>query len=249
MGPAIVRTLLDHAPQVRLLYKPHPLTGTRDPRVLEVHEQIVTMIEQANRRREAGNAADRGRLDQLTKRLDKLAREVSVGDEAQISRDTGIPRPSDGWAETEAAWSEAYWKADGPLRHRVITGPRPHLYDCFNHTDLLITDISSVTGDFIVTGKPFAVTNVLGTPAEEFLRLFPTAAKAAYLVGPDCAELPGVVATALSDGPDPLADARRALRTHLLGPDDIDAAKRFGAAVSALGAKSVTHTDNDRPAA
>ena len=32
MGPQIVRTLLADAPQLRVLYKPHPLTGTRDPR-------------------------------------------------------------------------------------------------------------------------------------------------------------------------------------------------------------------------
>jgi hypothetical protein len=100
-----------------------------------------------------------------------------------------------------------------------------------------------------VTGKPYAVTNVKGLDSEEFRRLFPTAATAAYLIGPDCAELPGIVAQAQSDGPDPMAERRRSLRDHLLGPDELDANKRFGAAVSALNAKSLTHTDDDRPAA
>jgi hypothetical protein len=249
MGPAIVRALLDHSPHVRVLYKPHPLTGTRDPKVLEVHEQVVAMIERANRTREAGEAAARDALGRLTRRLDKLASDVNTGDEAQISRDTPTSGPPEGWAETVEAWRTAYWQADGPWRHRVITGPRPDLYDCFNHTDLLITDISSVTGDFIITGKPYAVTNVQGAPAEEFLRRFPTAAMAAYLIGPDCAEVPGIVTQAQQDGPDPMTGRRRELRDHLLGADEVDADKRFETAVSALGVKSVIHPDNDRPAA
>jgi hypothetical protein len=249
MGPAIVRALLDHSPRIRVLYKPHPLTGTRDTKVLEVHEQVVAMIEQANRDREAGSAEHRAELGRLTRRLDRLARDVNTGDEAQISRDSARTGPPEGWTDTAEAWRTAYWQADGPLRHRVITGPRPDLYDCFNHTDLLITDISSVTGDFIITGKPFAVTNVRGAAPEEFLREFPTAAKAAYLIGPGAGEVPGIVAQALRDEADPLAARRRDLRNHLLGTDEVDADKRFGAAVTALGARSLTHPDDDRPAA
>jgi hypothetical protein len=246
MGPAIVRALLDHSPQIRVLYKPHPLTGTRDPQVLEVHQRVVAMIEQANRTRETGSAAHHDRLEHLTKRLEKLVSDVTVGDEAQISRDTERAGPPGSWRETEDAWREAYWQSEGPWRHRVITGPRPDLYDCFNHTDLLITDISSVTGDFIVTGKPYAVTNVQAMPTQEFHDLFPTAAMAAHLITPDCTELLGIVTRAQDNGPDPMAERRRELRNHLLGSDELDAEKRFGAAVSALGAKSVTHTDNDR---
>lgn len=135
------------------------------------------------------------------------------------------------------------------MRHRVITGPRPHVYDCFNHADLLITDISSVAGDFIVSGKPYAVTNVKGLSDEEFRELFPTAALAAYLIGPGCTELGQILAYAQGEGPDPLTERRRELRAHLLGPDGLDSAKRFDAAVSALAAKSLTRTDDDRPAA
>jgi hypothetical protein len=247
MGPRIVQTLLDHSPNVRVLYKPHPLTGTRDPKVLEVHREIVAMIERANRTREGGDASQRERLDQLTRRLSRFTEEVNTGDEAQITRDSARLGPPEGWTETVDAWREAYWTAGGPWRHRVVTGPRPDLYDCFNRTDLLITDISSVTGDFIVTGKPYAVTNVKGMPVEEYHRLFPTAAKAAYLLHPDCGALVEVLAHAQSDLPDPLTEARGDLRYHLLG--DLDSDKRFGAAITALCADSLISTDNDRPAA
>jgi hypothetical protein len=44
MGPAIIRTLLDRSPGVRVLYKPHPLTGTRDAKTGAAHQQIVAML-------------------------------------------------------------------------------------------------------------------------------------------------------------------------------------------------------------
>ena len=54
MGLRIVQALIDHAPQVRVLYKPHPLTGTRDPSAVAVHEAIVALIDQANDNAAAG---------------------------------------------------------------------------------------------------------------------------------------------------------------------------------------------------
>jgi hypothetical protein len=251
MGPKIVRALLDHSPQIRVLYKPHPLTGTRDPRAIKTHEEIVAMIERANAGREAGSAEHRDRLKVLTGRLDALAGDETAGDEAQVARDSGraAAASSDVWKETEDAWTEAYWRSEGPWRHRVITGPRPHVYDCFNHADLLITDISSVSGDFIVSGKPYAVTNVGGLDPEEFRQQYPTAALAAYLIGPDCGELPAILAETQGDGPDPMAGRRRQLKHHLLGSDEPDSAKRFAAAIAALSVKSLARTDDDRPAA
>jgi hypothetical protein len=249
MGPALVRALLDRTPQIRVLYKPHPLIGTRDFRAIAMHEEIVAMIEQANAGREKLGAEHADRLKELTKRLEALAGDESAGDEAQIARDTGRASPVDAWKQAEADWQEVYWQAEGPWRHRVITGPRPHVYDCFNHADLLITDISSVAGDFIVSGKPFAVTNIKGLDGEEFRRLFPTAAMAAYLIGPDLAELPEILAVAEGGVPDPMAADRRELKRYLLGPDEPDSAKRFDAAVAALNARSSAQNDHDRPAA
>lgn len=248
MGPAIVGALLDHSPRIRVLYKPHPLTGTRDARATETHHEIVSTIDRANATREAGGAEHADRLKTLTRRLEALAGDEGAGDEAQISRDSGRATTPDAWKEAENAWNEAYWRAGGPSRHRVITGPRPHVYDCFNHADLLITDISSVAADFIVSGKPYAVTNVKGRSGAEFRHLFPTAALGAYLIGPDCAELPAILAEARGDGPDMMAGRRQELKHHLLGPGGPASAARFGAAVAALGAKSLVRTD-DRPVA
>jgi hypothetical protein len=52
MGPRLVRALLGHAPAVRLIYKPHPLTGERDPRATTAHRKIVEIIGAAAARHE-----------------------------------------------------------------------------------------------------------------------------------------------------------------------------------------------------
>jgi hypothetical protein len=246
MGPKIVRTLLDHAPHVRLLYKPHPMAGKHNPAVGRAHQTMVSMIEQANAAREGsgewgGNGARtaeaRRRLDELTTRLERLGGTTTPGeeDEAHVAEVADAPdltvdaaRP-----QTLKEWDEAYWEAEGWWRHRVVTGPNPHLYSCFNRADLLITDISSVVADFIASGKPYVVTNGAGLADEEFRTQNPSAS-AAYLLSRDCSELTGLLAAVATDGDDPMAERRRELKTYLLGPDTPDATTRFTQAVEAL---------------
>jgi hypothetical protein len=128
----------------------------------------------------------------------------------------------------------------------VVTGPLPTLYDCFDHADLLISDISSVVADFIASGKPYAVTNPDGRDEAEFRAEFPTAA-AAYLLDAGCAALPDVIAQATGPGPDRLAGARRELKGYLLGPDHPDALTRFNDAVEALATRAA-HPPGPHPA-
>jgi hypothetical protein len=257
MGPAIIRALLAHEPRLRVIYKPHPFTGTRDPRAKRAHRQIVALIEQASRQREAGGPRGEGDparlasaagLARIEAQLSRLAGGApdhgwmswlrGRADEATQSRDS---RPgTDGDAEWQAltgAWHAAYWQSQEPWRHRVVTGPRPTLYDCFDHADLLISDISSVVADFIASGKPYAVANPDGCGEDEFCAEFPTAA-AAYLLDRDCVALPDVIAEAAGPGPDRLAAARRELKGYLLGPDHPDALTRFRHAVDAMAARA-----------
>jgi hypothetical protein len=261
MGPRIVKTLIAHEPRLRIVYKPHPLTGTCDPRAARAHQQIVSLIEQANRQREAGGpgtqreselaaAADLARIEA---RLSRLAGGAPArgwrswlrpqADEATQSRDSVPGTDGDAeWRELTDAWHAAYWRSQEPWRHRVVTGPRPVLYDCFDHADLLISDISSVVADFIASGKPYAVANPDGRDADEFRAEFPTAA-AAYLLDAGCAALPDVIAEAAGPGPDRLAAARRELKGYLLGPDHPDALTRFNDAVEALAARTAHPTE------
>jgi hypothetical protein len=260
MGAKIIRALAGHSPHVRVLYKPHPLTGTRDSRATRAHQEIVALIEQANRQREAGGAWDgearageparraaAAEVARIGTRLSMLAKGPATGgrpavlrsepDEAMLSRDSRPGTTDDTeWLQLNGAWHAAYWQAQGWWRHRVVTGPLPTLNECFNHADLLITDISSVVADFIASGKPYAVTNPGGAGEDEFRTQFPTAA-AGYLLGADCAELPGILAQAAAPGGDPLTGERRELKSYLLGPDGPDAQTRFSGAVEALATR------------
>jgi hypothetical protein len=183
MGERIVRLLLDCRPAVRILYKPHPLTGARL----------------------AGFA-----------RADRRIR--------------GLLLEHGG---TTAAPDLA---AEPPTRHLIAAADGPPLYDCFNRADLLITDISSVVSDFLASGKPYSVTNPGGLPEHEFGEHFPTAA-AAYLLDPSCTVLAEAVDAARTPRDDRLADRRRRLRAHLLGPDSPDAMTRFNDAVNRLAGR------------
>jgi hypothetical protein len=259
MGPAIIGALLAHEPRLRVIYKPHPFTGIRDPRAKQAHRQIVALIGQANQQRAAGGPGLRGDSDPA-----RVAAAADLADiRAQLARLAG-GRPDRGWMswlrgradvatrsrdsrpgtdgdaewqELAGAWHAAYWQSQEPWRHRVVNGPRPTLYDCFNHADLLISDISSVVADFIASGKPYAVANPDGRGEDEFRAEYPTAA-AAYLLDADCVRLPDVIAEAAGPGPDRLAAARRELKGYLLGPDHPDALTRFRNAVDAMAARA-----------
>jgi hypothetical protein len=259
MGLQIIQELLDHTPQIRVLYKPHPLTGSRDRSMVAVHKAIVALIERANdKQRHAGSwsaeaaagEADRrnaaAELTRVSARMAELTQgdDASPGawvswtrpgkDEATVSRDSQPAAENDAeWEQLNNAWHAAYWRSQGWWEHRVITGPLPVLYDCFNQADLLISDISSVVSDFIASGKPYVVTNPEALDEDEFREKYPTAA-AAYLLGPDCAGLPGVLAQAAAPGDDRLVEERRELRRYLLGPDHPDALTRFADAIEAL---------------
>ncbi|MFI9589307.1 CDP-glycerol glycerophosphotransferase family protein [Nonomuraea sp. NPDC052265] len=183
MGPRIVRALLDHDPPLRIIYKPHPLTGHRDKSAARAHRRIVSMIEAA---------------------------ELAKSKARHPSSPGGAPE----------------------IRHLIVTGERPHLYECFNDCDLLISDISSVVADFLASEKPYAVTNVAGLPERAFHERYPST-EAGVLLGEDLAALADFL-----DGEDTLARARIKLRSYLLGPEYPDALTRFDAAVERVFAGS-----------
>ncbi|UED86466.1 hypothetical protein [Streptomyces profundus] len=251
-GENIVRRLLESESPVRVIYKPHPFTGTRDPAAGAVHQRIAAMIEEAAAVRARDprwaaeaerTAADRAAARAALRAIEETGRLgqpllTAVWDDASVSRDAQTPADQATIEERGfAEWNDAFWRSLGWWEHRVITGSEPRLFDCFNESDALVSDISSVVSDYIASGKPYAVTDSAGLGAEEFRRQN-TAVRAAVILSNDAARLDQLLAAVTSQGADPLAQDRRELKRYLLGPDEPSSLQRFNEAVNALAARA-----------
>ncbi|MFD1656901.1 hypothetical protein ACFSL4_01285 [Streptomyces caeni] len=247
-GENIVKKLLAADPPVRVLYKPHPFTGTRSAKAGAAHRRITALVEKAAAERAAdprfradtaAQARAKAELARIEARLAELTAPTSEkGDEAEATRDGAIDVVMhEEIARLRAEWNETYWRSSGPWQHRVITGAEPRLYDCFNVSDAMVSDISSVVSDFIASGKPYAVTDSAGVGAEEFKRQN-TAVRAAVILSNSARELDALLAAVRDPGSDPLAAGRRELKRYLLGPDEPASIERFNAAVRLLAQKS-----------
>ena len=85
--------------------------------------------------------------------------------------------------------------------------------DCFNASDALITDVSSIATDYLASGKPFAMVAITAS-GDAFRREFPMA-QVAYLIERDLSTLDDALDHLHGD--DPLAQDRRRYRRYCLG--------------------------------
>ncbi|MGV4885342.1 hypothetical protein ACSR0Z_01765 [Streptomyces viridosporus] len=242
-GENLVRALLAD-PGVRLLYKPHPLTGSVDPRAGAADRRIRELVQEANRERSGPRPAPSAELARLTAELDRLTevgfRESADQVERMLVQSAPEPGRAQAVARATAAWEEAYWASLPEGEHQIVTDARPALYACFDISDLLISDVSSVVSDFLASGKPYAVANTSGLSEEEFRTTFPTVVAATVLT-PDAAGVPALLESVRHPEKDALAEARAELKLRLLGPAEPSSQERFGAAVDALCAAAEEH--------
>ncbi|MFI6205059.1 hypothetical protein ACIBAI_01485 [Streptomyces sp. NPDC051041] len=242
-GENLVRALLAD-PGVRLLYKPHPLTGSVDPRAGAADLRIRELIRAANRERAGARPDDGGELARRAAELDRLTTAVfrAGADQAERMLLQSAPEPgrAEAVARATAAWEEAYWASLPAGEHQIVTDARPALYSCFNQADLLISDVSSVISDFLASGKPYAVANTSGLAEDVFRETFPTVAAATVLT-PDAAGVARLLETVRHPERDRLAAARAELARRLLGPAEPPSQQRFGQAVRALCAAAREH--------
>ncbi|MFI1968132.1 hypothetical protein BLA24_20955 [Streptomyces cinnamoneus] len=241
-GENVVRALLAD-PKVRLLYKPHPMTGSVDPRAGRANERIQAMIREANAARSGArpDAAAAAELARRTTELDRLTTSGFRESADEVERMMLQGTPEKGRAATveaaTAAWEAAYWASLPEWEHQIITDARPALFSCFNQADLLISDVSSVVSDYLISEKPYSVANTSGMSEEEFRASFPTVS-AATILTPEAAGVPGLLAAVRDPSLDGLAPARAELKVQLLGPADPPSLVRFNAAALALAAKA-----------
>ncbi|WP_308298953.1 hypothetical protein [Streptomyces sp. GESEQ-35] len=250
-GENIVRTLIKADPPVRVLYKPHPFTGTRSAVAKAAHLRITALVEQAAATRLAADAAAqsaaKAELARIEARLAELSGGAEKGDEAEATRDGVVDvAKHEEIARLRAEWNDAYWRSFPAHEHRVIAGTEPRLYDCFNVSDAMVSDISSVVSDFIASGKPYAVTDSAELGEEEFKRQN-TAVRAAVILSNSAAELDGLLAAVRDPAADPLAADRKELKQYLLGPDEPTSIEQFNTAVANLALKAETRNLGQEP--
>ena len=241
-GEAIVAALLED-PGVRLLYKPHPMTGSVDPRVGAADERIRAMVTRAAAAREGERPAPgaTAELERATAALDELTRPDFGPDSDEVERMLRQPAPRAARAraaeEATARWEAAYWAALPEWEHQVVPGPSPGVFSCFNQADLLISDVSSVVSDYLSSEKPYAVVNTSGLREDAFRAAYPTV-RAAVILTPGGEEVPELLETVRRPERDTLAPARAALKVRLLGPAEPPSLVRFGRAVHELAAEA-----------
>ncbi|MBM4791203.1 hypothetical protein HXP44_03765 [Streptomyces sioyaensis] len=241
-GENIVRELLADE-NVRLLYKPHPMTGSVDPRAGAANSRIQAMIAEANAGRGGARPGPEAaaELARRAEELDALTTSAfrKSADELERMRLQGTPQEGRAAAVDAAvtAWEAAYWNSFPEWEHRIITTARPGIFSCFNEADVLISDVSSVVSDYLTSEKPYAVANTSGMSEDDFRANFPTV-RAATILTPDASGVAGLLDAVRNPEKDTLAAERAELKEHLLGPSDPPSSVRFNQAALALGAKA-----------
>ncbi|MFI1156665.1 hypothetical protein [Streptomyces sioyaensis] len=241
-GENIVRELLADE-NVRLLYKPHPMTGSVDPRAGAANSRIQAMIAEANAGRSGARPGPEAaaELARRTEELDALTTSAfrKSADELERMRLQGTPQEGRAAAVDAAvtAWEAAYWNSFPQWEHRIITTARPGIFSCFNEADVLISDVSSVVSDYLTSEKPYAVANTSGMSEDDFRANFPTV-RAATILTPEADGVAGLLDAVRNPEKDTLAAERAELKEHLLGPSDPPSSVRFNQAALALGTKA-----------
>ncbi|MFI8236150.1 hypothetical protein ACIF83_02620 [Streptomyces sp. NPDC085866] len=247
-GENIVNKLVQADPPVRVLYKPHPFTGTVSKEAGAAHQRITALVEKAAAERAVdprfsadadAQAEAKADLVRIEARIAELTgKGGEKGDEAEATRDGVVDvQQHEEIARLRTEWNDVYWRSFPSYEHRVITGAEPRLYDCFNVSDAMVSDISSVVSDFIASGKPYAVTDSAELGVEEFKRQN-TAVRAATILSNSAAELGGLLEAVRDPSTDPLAEDRSELKRYLLGPDEPKSIDQFNTAVADLALKA-----------
>ncbi|MDO9380910.1 MAG: hypothetical protein Q7T56_18860 [Nocardioidaceae bacterium] len=227
-GPDVVRALIDSPTPVRVVYKPHPLTGTRDRAAAAGHAEIVAMLRRANEERSSWQPPPFSAPFQSPLAAAHDAAEASV-----LAGREGVMVSA---VEAETSLQDAqrrYLAGLRPDAHLVVEGSDLDLYALFELADVLVTDVSSVLTDFQATGRPYATCNTTPATGPGFAAQFP-ASRAGVVIGRDGSGTDELVAVAGDPAADTRAGDRALLRRELLGDTSEPSQARFDAAVDAL---------------
>lgn len=212
-GVDVVAELLRHDLPIRLIFKPHPFTGLREAGARTAVNRISAMIRKSN--------AERG----ITALPPVPAKQTSAISARQANADA-------------TAAGNAYFAALDPLAN-IVVGPADGLglFQCFEHSDALITDVSSVLSDFMVTDRPYAVCNSRQGSEADFISQFPSAA-GGYIIDHTATNSAQFLDVVTGTATDVRRQQRSEVRTYLLGDPEPSATQRFNDAVTAMIARA-----------
>ncbi|WP_415950311.1 hypothetical protein [Streptomyces sp. KLOTTS4A1] len=239
MGVALVKRLMELNPRGRIIYRPHPLLGHRSPKAAAAHGEILALLRDDNLRRHRDLGVPEPdpqmlrQLRQLEERISALLSREPDSPACHLSEEERVLRVR----EAHARWDECYRATYSGQSHFVSMGRLPTLIDCFNASDAMISDVSSVVSDFVASGKPYVLSNPQALDEAEFLRQN-TAAGAAFILTENLAAVDRLWEAIRSPESDPLREDRSMLRTFLLGEDHQAAPELFRNATTRLLARA-----------
>jgi CDP-glycerol glycerophosphotransferase (TagB/SpsB family) len=143
------------------------------------------------------------------------------------------PHPLTG--RSDARYREAQAKLEEAFRalgDNWVAEPNKTLYEYFERSDVLVTDISSVVSDYLFLGRPIILSNPLAI--HPMIEQFPVAG-ACYVLEREPFALESLLSDAL--GPDSKKAERLKMRTHTLGPFDLNPLEAFRKAVTTLASE------------
>lgn len=123
--------------------------------------------------------------------------------------------------------------AAGP-QHVLVDEVGMSLVEALSSADVLVTDVSSVASDYLATRRPLVVTDPQRLGPQRFAAAYPSLTSA-YLLDADLAAATEVFAAAL--GADPLAAARRATESRVLGDHPEGPQQTFNREVARLATR------------
>ena len=114
--------------------------------------------------------------------------------------------------------------------YEIVTTNRKNIFDCFNESDVLLTDVSSVMSDYLKSNKPLLLTDPKQLGKENLNTKFPVS-KAAYILSPndDLAKVIGDI-----KNNDYMSAERKKVKVHTLGIDSGNAFELFNKSVDSL---------------
>lgn len=207
VGLPLVKMILSKNLPIRILYRPHPFTGTRLSSVAAASREIERLLREAN--------AQRGVQDLSPELLVSTTTAIDAED-SLLRRDLQFLTETmeDAHVALSTSWKTA-------------------MTSCMIAADAMLTDVSSVLSDFLATDKPFATANPSLLSETAFKESFPATGGGSILT-PAVESAEPFLSMILGESKDIFVEERSKIRRELLGRMPANALNDFKKAVEEL---------------